>query len=429
LLACKPKVMIQKECSKMRVRKCVIPVLVIVLIIIPLVYVYKTYGDTATTISVTVNTNPTSVGQTFVASINIDDANNLWAWTATVSWNPLVLNATKDAKGPFLTQNGDSDAFMNGVINNDKGTIMGGPSQTLLVDDSVSGSGVLASVSFIVVGTGTSNISLSGVKLYDPTMPTHVALPFVLAPSLSITIPSANSSPSPTTTPTPTAPSGSQGQAKIQVFTDKIIYAPGELVHVYANVTSDGAGVGSKDVAFTVREPNNSDLATLVNQTDTDGIANINFRIPVVQPDPQAIFGNWSILVAVDVSEVNVNATTTFAVGYSIIISNISIPASVHRSSSIPINVTLQILGPLPKGLTLTESILDSAEVPLGTFAVAITTANQSQTSMKVTSSIPIPAWAFTGSATLYVNVLTAMPDAGGVPYCAQKTAQFMITS
>jgi hypothetical protein len=187
--------------------------------------------------------------------------------------------------------------------------------------------------------------------------------------------------------------------------------------------------VGSKDVAFTVREPNNSDLATLVNQTDTDGIANINFRIPVVQPDPQAIFGKWSILVSVDVSEVNVSATTTFVVGYSIIISNISIPASVHRSSTIPINVTLQILGPLPKGLTLTESILDSAEVPLGTFAVAITTATQSQTTMKVTSSIPIPAWAFTGKATLYVNVLTAMPDAGGVPYCAQKAAQFMITS
>ena len=103
----------------------------------------------------------------------------------------------------------------------------------------------------------------------------------------------------------------------------------------------------------------------------------------------------------------------------------ISVPSSIQHLSNLPINVTLQNFGSTPQGLTLTISIMDSALVPLGTTTVTINT--QTIGNMTVTANLPIPAWAYTGQATVYANVLTAIPDQGGVPYCPQGTTQFQI--
>jgi hypothetical protein len=255
---------------------------------------------------------------------------------------------------------------------------------------------------------------------------------FTQGPTLTISIPSSSPtptpspSPTPSSSPTPTPSPTPSGQSSIKVFTDKMIYLPGDLVQVFANVTSNGAGVASKDVAFTVRMQNNTDLATIVNRTDTNGMANIIFRIPSMQPDAGIVFGNWSVLASVDVSQIDLTGSATFTVGYSIMILKISVPNSVQRLGNLPINVTLQNFGTSQQGLTLTVSIMDSAQVPLGTTTVTINT--QTQGNITVTANLTIPAWAFTGQATVYANVLTTIPDQGGVTYCPQGTAQLQIS-
>ena len=171
---------------------------------------------------------------------------------------------------------------------------------------------------------------------------------------------------------------------------------------------------------------NNTDIATMVNRTDTNGIANIIFRIPVFQPDASIAFGNWSVLASVGVSQTNLTGSATFAVGYSLMILKISVPNSVQRLGNLPINVTLQNFGSAPQGLTLTVSIMDSAQVPLGTPTVTINT--QTQGNITVTTNLTVPSWAFTGQATVYANILTTTPDQGGVPYCPQGTAQIQIS-
>ena len=153
--------------------------------------------------------------------------------------------------------------------------------------------------------------------------------------------------------------------------------------------------------------------------------ASFNFRLPKPEPDVQVIFGNWSILAAVDVSQISVTNTVVFHVGYSLVISSISVPSSVQRLSSLPVNVTLTRYGSLTQGLTLTVSLMDSAQVPLGTSTVSINT--QAQGNITVSTSIPIPSWAFIGQSTVYVNVLTTAPDLGGTPSCPQATAHFQI--
>ncbi len=398
----------------------------VVFLVISLFYIYGSSAAT-TTISASVDNNPTSIGQTFIMSINVVGAQNLWGWNVNVTWNPAVVNATKDAKGPFLGSNGDSDSFMGGTIDNVNGVIKGGPSQVLLTSGSVSGDGVLGKITFVVVGSGSANINLGNIRILDPTVPTHADEVFTQGAPLTITISSSTPTPTPTTspttnpTPTPTPSSGSS----LHVSTDHKRYAPGDLVQVYANVTYNNAPVSSKDVAFTIRMQNNTDLATLVSRTDTTGIANLNFRLPKPEPNVQSVFGDWSILASAAVADANMTNTAVFSVGYSIIIANISAPSSVQRLGTVPITVTIQNGGNAPPGLTLVVSILDSAQVPLGTTTVSIST--QALGSSNVTVSLPIPAWAYTGQATIYVNELTLAADQGGVPYCPQGTSQFQI--
>jgi hypothetical protein len=170
---------------------------------------------------------------------------------------------------------------------------------------------------------------------------------------------------------------------------------------------------------------NNTDIATISNRTDSNGIATITFRIPKPEPDATIIFGNWSVLASVEVAQVLLTDTASFSVGYSITILKITVPSSVQRLGYIPINVTLQNSGNLPQGLALTISIVDSAQVPIGTIAMTINT--QTQGTISLTSNLLIPSWAFTGQATIYANVLTTTPDQGGTPISPQATAQFQI--
>jgi hypothetical protein len=399
----------------------IIAAFTIALLVVSITYVYSTFAATSATITATADKNPTSIGQNFQVSINIAGAENLWGWNINVSWNPAVLNATKVSKGPFLESNGDSAAFPQSTIDNVNGTIRGGPSQVLLTTGSVSGDGVLAKINFTVVGTGSTTINLNNVRLLDPST-SHQEEPFTMGTPLTINIPSASSSPSPSTSPTPT-PSGSPGQAAIHVYTDQIGYSPGDLVYVYANVTYNGGAVVSSDVAFTIRMQNNTNLATLSSRTDSTGIAQMSFRIPEPQPSADVIFGSWSILASVAVADSNITGTATFNVGCSLVIVSVAVPSgSVARLSSLPVNITLRASGDIPQGLTLTTSLFDSALVPLGTTAVSMDNLAQGNTTFRV--MIPIPSWAFTGQGMVYVNVLTAAPDQGGVPYCSQATAQ-----
>ena len=272
----------------MKKNKILFAFTIVAILTVSLFCFFGSNAVTTATITATVDTNPTAIGQTFIASINVAGVQDFWAWNANVSWNPAVLNATKVAKGPLLTSSGESDAFMPGTIDNVNGLIKGGPTQTLLSTGSVSGDGVIAKITFVVVGSGTSNIALGNIRLLaivatNPAAPTQQDITFTQGPTLTINIPSSNPTPTPTTggpTPTPTSgatptptPTSSQGQASIRVFTDQNDYNPGDLVQVYANVTYNGAAVSSKDVAFTIHMQNSTDLGTIVNRTNTNGIS------------------------------------------------------------------------------------------------------------------------------------------------------------
>jgi hypothetical protein len=430
--------------------KKVIALIAVLLIASPLLYIYTAVAANENVTlsmvpSIPINlTSPASltIDSTFTVTVNVNNVDNLYGDVIGLSWPTAVVKVTKVAAGDFLKSAGGSTFSPPTTIDN-SGPVGSLPSlfnDVAMDNNNPSGSGALCVVTFKVVGYGSGSISITSARLVRDALGTNITIVTPIPYSIPINNPTSalpTPTPDPTLTPTPTpdptltptpTPNPTSGTQKpvIHVSTDKTEYNPGNTVTVTATVAYNGAAVANKGVAFTIRMQNNTNIATLVDSTDSNGVAYIDFRIPTPQPNPNVIFGNWSVLAAVEVSQVNVTDTVQFAVGYSIVIKSISTPTSVSRLGTVPISVTIQTSGVIPQGVTLTVSLLDSAQVPLGMSTIAVTT--QTQSDITLSTTIPIPTWAFTGQATVYVNLLTATPDQGGVPYCPQATAHFQIT-
>jgi len=257
-----------------------------------------------------------------------------------------------------------------------------------------------------------------------------VSNPAYLQIILIVTAPDITSSPSSSYTNTSTTSAWIQIEnapvqkpATIQVFTDKGVYGPQELVTMYALVTYDNAPVVDKEVAFAVLFPNGTICSITAESTNETGYATWAFRLPWPSFDPQSLFGNWSIVASVDVSQVVVTGTVTFTFNYLVNINGIQLPASVQRSQSMSIKVT--VLTDVPSILSVT--ICDSQQVPIDFSTSSI--ASTSGGSVTITLSFTIPSWAYVGTATVYVDVLTNLPTDGGVPLCPEQTANFQILS
>jgi len=423
----------------MKNRQITMVSIIVLLLVGSLLCLCAVVAAESTSVYLTVDSTPTKIGDIFIASINVADVEDLWGWNAHISWNPDVLRATKTAKGPFLTSEGAGDMYTPVVFDNDGGTFPSGLSQVLLERSSVSGGGVLVRISFEVIGTGNADLTLRSLRLLDSNGPNNRDIPFTIGQIPVITIssdpsPSSSPSPSPSSSPSPSpssspspSPSSSpspQGDPAIVVSTDKSSYAIGNLVSVSARITFNGGEVVNRNVAFTILQPDGTALGTYVDTTNSSGLAGFIFRVPAPEPDPAVIFGEWSILASVSVSEVVITDTAKFTVGSSLSIKLISISSSVQRSGRVPLNITLE--GSIPEGLVLTASIFDSAQVPLGMSITPIKAQTQGTTT--ITTEVSIPSWAFTGQAIVYVNILTDLPDKSGTSCCSQATLAFQIT-
>jgi len=128
---------------------------------------------TVISVSPSSSTLPKSqIGANYLINISISDVANLWSWKVRLNWNPGVLNFINITEGPFLKDFGATlfppppqrSGYLTEV------------SDTLLENASASGSGLLATVTFQVVGSGQSDITLTETELLQPITgqpPTH----------------------------------------------------------------------------------------------------------------------------------------------------------------------------------------------------------------------------------------------------------------
>ena len=218
-------------------------------------------------------------------------------------------------------------------------------------------------------------------------------------------------------------------------------FAPQEEVILYANVTYKGKPEQAKIVTFEVKfmgaDPPLS-LLTRTARTNGSGIATIKFRIPELcweYGGPEALFGIWSVAAWVGVVEDIVKDTLTFKVGWIVEIvsiwtinENLQPQTRFAKGTCVGVAMVLRNIAMTPKKATLTLVVYDCENQPIADTMLEDVEIELGETSLHVVCKLQIPKWALLGYAVVYANAYTAPPQLGGVSYCPEVSAGFLIT-
>ena len=110
----------------------------------------------------------TNVSNRFTINVTVSPAGNeIYGAQCTLRFDPSILQVVKQTKGTFLSQDGASTVEVKNSFNNTRGTVEYGETR-VGVKNGVEEPGTLTSISFEVVGTGTSDLELLDVIMSDP---------------------------------------------------------------------------------------------------------------------------------------------------------------------------------------------------------------------------------------------------------------------
>jgi hypothetical protein len=203
-------------------------------------------------------------------------------------------------------------------------------------------------------------------------------------------------------------------------------YGPLQLVEMYASVTCNSASLPEENVIFSIQNSNGSVILVRQGITNQSGVCSANFTLPTPDPTaPQNSFGTWSIKASVNVIDVTVSDTINFTFNYQSGIGNVTIPASIHKSEPLPIQLTINNDYFSAQWTHLSITIFDQAGIPIG--STTVTTMQQTQNVTVIDATITIPSWAFTGQATAYLCLLANSTNTQAIPVAPETTATFQI--
>jgi len=104
------------------------------------------------------------LGDVFSVDISVSNAVDLISYQFNLEFDPMFVRATGVTWGPYL-ETGGSTITSIGAIDNTAGLI--DSIADVLIAGSVSGSGVLASISFEAIGVGMTNLNLTNPLFFD----------------------------------------------------------------------------------------------------------------------------------------------------------------------------------------------------------------------------------------------------------------------
>lgn len=149
--------------------------LFLIIIILGTILGYVYLSPTEPTVTIDQLYNVTESGQTILVNISITNVPSCLGWVFDISWDPHILRITTGDEnglkvgntyyniyeGPFL-KNVRSTVFLANSINNEAGKIGQLSAGYLSTDGTPSGSGLLVSINFTVIHTGTTTIEITG---------------------------------------------------------------------------------------------------------------------------------------------------------------------------------------------------------------------------------------------------------------------------
>jgi hypothetical protein len=222
------------------------------------------------------------------------------------------------------------------------------------------------------------------------------------------------------------------------LFTTQKVFAPQQLVTIYANVTQNGKPVAGKLVSFQVTGPPNAlETINLTGQgiTTNYGLASYSFRMfwPPAYPE-KSIFGTWTVVATVEVAQVTVEGTVTFRVGWILQIASIATLNSelmpqieFFRGDIINFNLTVENIAVVEEPAAITIEAEDAASYPIINITMQKLTFQPGESHV-VAGPSRIPNTATIGNATAWAAIYNAtLPEEGGVQYSPAISTKFEI--
>jgi hypothetical protein len=120
----------------------------------------------------TTHLSSTQIGSIITVNLTVNNAQNVYGWSLNLTWDPKIINLKDIKEGPFLSSAGKTLFTWAQSLSEDaraQGRIPGSVVDVLLKKPGVDGSGVLAILSFQVLNSGVSSLSLDGSQLAIPT--------------------------------------------------------------------------------------------------------------------------------------------------------------------------------------------------------------------------------------------------------------------
>lgn len=208
----------------------------------------------------------------------------------------------------------------------------------------------------------------------------------------------------------------------------------GETVILTALLTYNQSPVQNKPVGFEVTNPSGEVIVDRTAFTNTEGIANITFRLPWPCENPEeTVFGTWTVVAKVLILDLTAEDTLTFQVGWIIEITEVktvnatgAAKTSFAKGEHVYFNLTVKNIAFTSKTATFTTVISDEQDVPIG-HATLYNWVIPPGTTQIFIIDLQTPKWAYIGVAIVYANAYTNLPATSGVPYCPETSITIMI--
>ena len=181
----------------------------------------------------------------------------------------------------------------------------------------------------------------------------------------------------------------------VTVETDKPIYGLSENVLITGNLTSLDLPAENALVAVEIRD--SADIPLSFRTRPTGASPNDNLAIAFTE-----LFASTSMGVP---------------------------QYSFKRNTYLWVRFTIKNNSPLARNVTTAISVYDYNNAPFSAYVPFSTYLEVNQSAIVVFMAGLIPVWVSLGTATIYGNIYSDLPQNGGYPYCSEKLATFTITS
>ena len=221
--------------------------------------------------------------------------------------------------------------------------------------------------------------------------------------------------------------------------TPSTVFAPFDPIQLSSAVTYANASVANQLVTFKVQGPMSSlnpMNITVIAKTNTSGVANTSFTLPLETKDAGSVIGTWQATATIQTTNGTLQKSTNFTLRWNLIIASISLQnqqgqnQTIFNQNSI-MNISLEITNVgQPETANITLNMADASNTIINQTQINnVQTTTNSTTPTQIQANLQIPKDAYVGDATIIASIYSGTYQNTSIPAGENQTAAFILAS